>query len=67
MIGSAQADARHHSKRLCRPKTVPPIDLSAVRPPRSGSRFAIDNRPDRNLRDDVWRTHPVLVAAVSGR
>src|SRR5258708_33032260 len=54
-------------KRLCRPKTLPPTDLSAVRPRRSGSRLAINSRPDRNLRDDVRRGHPFLVAEVSGR
>jgi hypothetical protein len=53
MIGAAQTNAHRHRKRLCRPKTMPPTELSAVRPPRSGSRLAINNRPDRNLRDDV--------------
>jgi hypothetical protein len=60
MIGAAQTNAHHHRKRLCRPKTLPPTDLSAVRAPRSGSRLAINNRPDRNLRDDVRARSPFL-------
>jgi hypothetical protein len=72
MIGAAQVNARRQRKRLCRPTALSVQGLVGmnsidVRPPRSGLRLAISNRPDRNLRDDEWRAHPFLVAAIHVR
>ena len=67
MIGAAQPNAHRHPEASLSAQDVAANNLSAVRPPHSGSRLAINNRPDRTLRDDVRRAHPFLVAAVSGR
>jgi hypothetical protein len=57
MIGAAQVNAQRQPKRLCRPTAlsvqgVVGDQLIDVRPPRSGLRLAINNRPDRNSRDE---------------
>src|SRR5260370_26565343 len=54
-------------KPLSRVTPRQPTNLSALRPPHSGSRLSIDDPPDPNPRDDERRALPFLVAEVSGR
>jgi hypothetical protein len=72
MIAAAQVNAHRQRKRLCRPTALSAqgvVGMNSIdlRPPPSGSRLAISNRPDRNLRDDERRAHPFLVPAIHVR